>query len=66
MLALYQRYRLEGEAFKPKYVRILSYGGSAAPAAILSEAGFDIATPAFWQGGFDYLASLIERLEKMG
>ncbi len=64
VLALYQRYRLEGETFKPRYTRILSYGGSAAPAAILSEAGFDITSPDFWQGGFDYISSLIERLEK--
>lgn len=64
VLALYQRYRLEGEAFKPKYLKILSYGGSASPVTILTEAGFDIATPAFWQGGFDYIASLIEQLEE--
>jgi oligoendopeptidase F len=65
VLALYQRYRLEGEAFTPRYLKILSYGGSASPATILSEAGFDITSPAFWQGGFDYIGSLIERLEKM-
>jgi oligoendopeptidase F len=64
VLALYQRYRLEGEAFKPRYIKILSYGGSAAPAGILSEAGFDITSADFWQGGFDYIGSLIERLEK--
>jgi oligoendopeptidase F len=62
VLALYQRYRLEGEAFIPRYLKILSYGGSASPTAILSEAGFDITSPAFWQGGFDYIASLIDRL----
>jgi len=64
VLALYQRYRLEGEAFKPRYLKILSYGGSASPATILAEAGFDIASPAFWQGGFDYIGSLIDQLEK--
>jgi len=63
VLALYQRYTVEGEAFKPKYLRILSYGGSASPAAILAEAGLDMASRAFWQGGFDYIASLINRLE---
>ncbi len=63
VLALYQRYRLEGEAFKPRYLRILGYGGSASPAAILSEAGFDISSPDFWQGGFDLIAEWIEKLE---
>jgi oligoendopeptidase F len=62
VLALYQRYRLEGEAFIPRYLKILSYGGSASPGAILSEAGFDITSPAFWQGGFDYIANLIDQL----
>jgi oligoendopeptidase F len=64
VLALYQCYCLEGEAFKPKYLKILSYGGSASPATILAEAGFDMASRDFWQGGFDYIASLIERLEE--
>lgn len=64
VLALYQRYRAEGEAFTPKYLRILSYGGSAAPAQILAEAGIDIASRAFWQGGFDVIAGFIEELER--
>ena len=33
--------------------------------AILDEAGFDISTASFWQGGFDYLASLIDQVEAM-
>jgi len=64
VLALYQRYRAEGEAFKPKYLRILSYGGSAAPAQILAEAGIDIASRAFWQGGFDVIEGFIDELER--
>ncbi len=63
VLALYQRYRSEGEAFKPRYLKILSYGGSEAPARILAEAGIDIASPAFWQGGFDVVKGLIDDLE---
>jgi oligoendopeptidase F len=63
VLALYHRYTLEGAAFKPKYLKILSYGGSASPATILAEAGFDMTSRPFWQGGFDYIASLIDRLE---
>ena len=31
MLALYRRYQQEGEAFKPAYMRLLAYGGSAPP-----------------------------------
>jgi oligoendopeptidase F len=63
VLALYQQYRLEGEAFVPKYLKVLSYGGSESPMKILSEAGLDITSPAFWQGGFDFINSMIEELE---
>jgi len=65
VLALVQRYRLEGESFKPKYLKILAYGGSASPIAILSEAGMNITSPAFWQGGFDVIAGMIRELEDM-
>ena len=57
VLALYQQYRREGAVFVPRYLKILSYGGSEAPAKILQEAGLDITSAAFWQGGFDMLNS---------
>jgi len=63
VLALYQRYRAEGEAFLPRYRKILAYGGSASPARILAEAGIDISDPGFWQGGFDVISGLITDLE---
>lgn len=62
VLALYQKYRREGADFIPKYLRILARGGSDSPEAILHEAGLDISTPAFWQGGFDMLAEMLEEL----
>ncbi len=63
VLSLYQQFKAEGEAFKPRYLKILSAGGSEAPAHILSEAGIDIYSAEFWQGGFDVLADLLDRLE---
>lgn len=65
-LALYQRYRAEGESFKPKYIKILSYGGSASPQHILSEAGIDITSADFWQGGFDVISGFIDQMEGLG
>jgi len=65
VLALYQQYHLEGETFIPRYLKILSYGGSQAPALVLQEAGLDITSPAFWQGGFDVLNGMIDNLEQM-
>jgi oligoendopeptidase F len=66
VLALYRRYRTEGADFVPKYLKILAYGGSEPPAAILAEAGVDVASPSFWQGGFDVIQGFIEELEAIG
>jgi len=65
VLALYQQYRVEGEAFVPRYLKLLSYGGSEAPLKILSEAGLDITSAEFWQGGFDLIKNMIADLEKL-
>jgi oligoendopeptidase F len=65
VLALYQQYRIEGESFIPRYLKILSYGGSAAPMKILTEAGLDITSSEFWQGGFDVIQNMIDELEKL-
>ncbi len=65
VLSLYQRYKAEGDAFKPQYLKILAAGGSQAPAAILSEAGVDIRSRDFWQAGFDVLDKLEKELESL-
>ncbi len=65
VLSLYRQYKAEGDSFKPRYLKILSAGGSASPANILAEAGVDIHSAAFWQGGFDVLAGLVDQLEQM-
>jgi oligoendopeptidase F len=62
VLALYRQYKQEGDSFIPKYLRILAYGGSASPAAILEEAGIDMTSAAFWQGGFDVIGEMIDEL----
>jgi oligoendopeptidase F len=65
VFALYQQYMAEGDAFKPRFLKILSAGGSNAPARVLDEAGIDIRKAEFWQGGFDVISNLIEQLEAM-
>ncbi len=64
-LALYQMYRQEGKSFEPKYLKILASGGSEEPARILASVGIDMASPAFWQGGFDFIAGLVDDLEAL-
>jgi len=63
VLSLYQQYKAEGEPFKPRYIRILSAGGSQAPAKICAEVGINIRSEEFWQGGFDVLNRLVQQLE---
>ncbi len=64
VLSLYQQYKADREAFKPRYLKILAAGGSEAPEKILAEAGIDIHSTAFWQGGFDIIAGLVDQLVK--
>lgn len=65
VFSLYQQFKAEGEAFKPKYLKILSAGGSESPAKILAEAGVDIRSAKFWQGGFDVLNRMVDELERL-
>ena len=65
VLSLYQQFKLEGEAFKPRYLKILAAGGSLAPERVLTEAGIDMRSAAFWQGGFDVIKRIVEQLEAL-
>lgn len=65
VLSLYRRYQQEGEAFKPGYMKLLAYGGSARPEEILQEAGINIKDRRFWQGGFDVIRAMIDELEAL-
>ncbi|HEY3473477.1 MAG TPA: M3 family oligoendopeptidase [Anaerolineales bacterium] len=65
VFSLYQQYKAEGESFKPKYLKILSAGGAEAPERILADAGIDIRSPQFWQGGFDVLSRMVDELERL-
>jgi len=65
VFSLYQQYKAEGDGFKPRYLKILSAGGSASPESILTQAGIDIRSERFWQGGFDVIRSLVDQLERI-
>lgn len=65
VLALYQQYQEEGEPFVPRFLRILAYGGSKSPEEIISEAGFDMASPDFWHAGFDALEGWLAELREL-
>ncbi len=65
VLSLYKQFKEEGDAFKPKYVHILSTGGAKSPIALLADAGIDISNAAFWQGGFDVVEGMVKQLEEL-
>lgn len=65
VFALYRQFKIEGESFKPKYIKFLSAGGSEAPMQLLLEAGMDVRQASFWQGGFDVISGLVDQLEKI-
>ena len=54
-LSLYETYRREWEKFVPKYVRMLSHGGSMSPGKVLAEVGVYLESARFWQSGFDVI-----------
>ena len=64
-LSLFQRYKKEGKDFVPSYINILAAGGSKKPEKLLSEYGFDIRSPKFWQEGFDYVSEQVKALSKL-
>jgi oligoendopeptidase F len=64
-LALYQRYRTEGKEFVPKYLRLLSHGGSMSPKDILQEVGVDIESAGFWDSGFEVIRQMVAELRRL-
>ncbi|MCS6852339.1 MAG: M3 family oligoendopeptidase [Gemmataceae bacterium] len=65
VLALVQKYRLEGAAFVPKYLDLLSAGGSAAPHELLARLGVDVTDPGFWDLGLQLLDGMVTEAEAL-
>lgn len=65
MLALFQKYREDGDSFKPTYRSLLESGGALSPADTARLAGIDITESGFWQKGYDFLKGLIEELKSI-
>lgn len=64
VLALYRMYQKEGASFVPKYLELLSTGGSESPQTILAKVGVDMASEDFWQSGFDTINEMVDQLEQ--
>ncbi|MCZ6556111.1 MAG: M3 family oligoendopeptidase [Candidatus Dadabacteria bacterium] len=60
VLSLYSKYINEGNVFVPRYIELLSSGGSDAPEVLLERVGVNIKDPDFWQGGLDLLREMVD------
>lgn len=65
VLALYQKYLREGEVFVPKYLELLSAGGSDSPAKLLAPLGVNPSDPTFWETGLEFLRSMVREAEAL-
>jgi oligoendopeptidase F len=65
VLALVQKYKQEGETFVPKYLDLLSRGGSDAPHKLLAPLGVDVTDPGFWELGLKLLGDMVREAEEL-
>jgi oligoendopeptidase F len=65
VLALVQKYKQEGSAFVPRYLELLSAGGSDAPHVLLGKLGVDVNDPGFWELGLRLLDDMVSEAEEL-
>jgi oligoendopeptidase F len=63
-LSVYGRYLEDGEPFVPRYIELLSAGGSRSPEELAAIAGLDLADPEFWSKGLEHVREQLERAEE--
>lgn len=64
VLALYNLYQQEGEAFVPKYLELLKAGGTATPYDLVRSFDVDLDDPGFWQGGLATIDAMLRFVEE--
>jgi oligoendopeptidase F len=62
-LSMYARYLEEGEPFVPRYLEVLSAGGSRAPEELAQMAGVDLTDPGFWDTGLELIDQRLAQAE---
>lgn len=65
VLSLYEKAKAEGPAFAPRYVEMLSKGGSETPHELMESVGADLEDPEFWKGGFKAMEKLLGEFEAL-
>ncbi len=62
-LSVYRRFLEEGEDFVPRYVELLSAGGSRSPEELAAIAGLDLEDPSFWAQGLELVRDQLDAAE---
>mgnify|MGYP001491017352 CR=1 FL=1 len=63
VLALYARYREQGDRFVVNFLHLLQAGGSGSPYALLRPFGIDLDDPSFWQDGLSLIEQMVIEAE---
>jgi oligoendopeptidase F len=64
-LSVYSRYRDEGQPFVPRYLELLSAGGSRSPEELAEIVGIDLADPGFWDSGLALVEEQLTEAERL-
>jgi oligoendopeptidase F len=64
-LSVYRRYLDEGPSFVPKYLELLSAGGSRGPEELGAIVGIDLADPGFWDAGLQLVEEQLRAAEEL-
>jgi oligoendopeptidase F len=62
-LSVYRQYEEQGSDFVPRYLHMLSSGGSVAPEELGRIVGCDLGDPTFWDGGLQIVEEQLEKAE---
>jgi oligoendopeptidase F len=64
-LSVYSRYLDEGESFVPRYLELLSAGGSRSPEELAEIVGIDLTDPGFWDAGLALVENQLTEAEAL-
>lgn len=64
-LALYEQHREGVPGFTERYLKLLSAGGTAAPAELLQPLGINLTEWSFWEGGIEIIAGMVREAHRV-
>jgi oligoendopeptidase F len=63
-LSVYERYEQLGSEIVPRYIELLSAGGSRTPEELGKIVGVDLSDPGFWEAGLDLVERQLQQAEE--